>query len=86
MTLPPRNQGVRLSGATLHRAAAALVIFCEHHRHRLRAFIDGLEATATLDTGVRAGSKASRKDVDASVNDDDSYSSGGARSKGQGVF
>jgi len=90
MALPPRNPGARLSGAILHRAAAALITFCEYHRPRLRAYIDNLEMIATTTTmgGSRntGGGKVVQTSGPHAVEDDcddASYSSGGG-SDGKG--
>lgn len=77
MPLPPRNPGARLSGAVLHRAAAALITFCEYHRPRLRSYIDSLELSFTASSG--SGKFLSPSDAD----DNDSYSSGGSGGQGK---
>jgi hypothetical protein len=77
MPLPPRNPGARLSGAILHRAAAALITFCEYHRPRLRSYIDSLELSSTASYG--GGNFLSASDAD----DNDSYASGGSDGQGK---
>ena len=83
ITLPPRTtSNTRLSGTVLHRAAAALALFCEYHRPRLRAYIDRLEAvevTAPLRSSTRPLSSAAAA---ASADEDDGYSENSTSSDG----
>ena len=76
ITLPPRTAAnTRLSGTVLHRAAAALVLFCEYHRPKLRGYIDRLEAV-DLERGNFSSSGSNRRTTieQEDENSDDGYS------------
>ena len=55
MALPVRaGSSVKLTGMILHRAASALVIFCEYHRTRLRNLIDRMEVAASKPSSMQS--------------------------------